>query len=108
MPFIALRRDMMTLMAPTIDKDLIETPGWLGHTLSRDVACLLPTGLLRGRVDVMTNARLSDHLAQLGGLLVVRHGLLTPYGETLNSPAAKRLDAVVVNLTQTIGVSEWS
>ena len=40
-PFVALRRESVILVVPTLSKDLIEEPD-SGFMRARDVACLLP------------------------------------------------------------------
>jgi len=104
-PFVALRRESVILVAPTLSKDLIETADG-GFTRAREVACLLPVGVLRGTLDVLANIRLSDDLERRAHLIVLRRCMLAPYGGTLNDPAARALPIAIVNLSQAVGVSE--
>ena len=104
-PFVALRRESVILVVPTLSKDLIEAPDG-GFTRARDVACLLPAGVLRGSLDVLANIRLSDDLERRAHLIVLRRCMLAPYGRTLNDPAARALPIAIVNLSQAVGVSE--
>lgn len=104
-PFVALRRESVILVVPTLTKDLIEEPD-SGFTRARDVACLLPGGVLRGTLDVLANIRLSDDLERRAHLVVLRRCVLAPYGGTLNDPSARALPVAIVNLTQAVGISE--
>lgn len=106
-PFVALRRESVILVVPTLTKDLIEEPD-AGFTRARDVACLLPVGVLRGTLDVLANIRLSDDLERRAHLVVLRRCVLAPYGGTLNDPTARALPVAIVNLTQAVGISEMN
>jgi hypothetical protein len=90
-PFIALRR---------------ETAGSTGRTSPRDVICLLAAGKVRGTLEVLVNVRVSDFLRQQASLIVLRRCVFTPYGEAEDSPKARRLGSVVVNLSAAVGVAE--
>jgi hypothetical protein len=63
-PFIALRRESVVLIEPTLGDDLVETAGSTGRTWPRDVICLLPAGQVRGTLEVLINVRVSDFLRQ--------------------------------------------
>jgi hypothetical protein len=104
-PFVALSRESVILVAPTLSKELIAAEDG-GFTRAREVACLLSVGVLRGSLDVLANIRLSDDLERRGHLIVLRRCVLAPYGGTLNAPTARSLPIVIVNLSQAIGVSE--
>ena len=105
-PFVALRRESVIVVVPTLSKDLIETTDGGGFTRAREVACLLPVGVLRGTLDVLANIRLSDDLERRAHLMVLRRCVLAPYGRTLNDPAARALPIAIVNLSQAVGISE--
>ena len=105
-PFVALRRESVILVVPTLNKDLIETRDEGGFMRAREVACLLPVGVLRGTLDVLANIRLSDDLERRSHLIVLRRCVLAPYGGTLNDPAARALPIAIVNLSQAVGISE--
>jgi hypothetical protein len=107
-PFMALDQSAFTLVAPSLAQELVERPGRFGPTSARDVACFLADGILRGRFEVPLNLRVSDHLRQAGDFLVIRHGMLTNYGETLRSPSARALDVVIVRRSRAVGMAEWS
>jgi hypothetical protein len=106
-PFVALRREAVRLIEPTLNDELVEAPGSVGRTTPREVACLLPGGRLRGTLEVLVNVRVSDFLRQQASLIVMRRCILAPYGESLESPKARQLGTVVVNLTSAVGVAEW-
>jgi hypothetical protein len=100
--FMALRRDSITLIAPTVAGPLLAVAGSHGPTTTRDVAFLLDDGVLRGQVEVTANLRLSDHLRQHGPYIVLRHGMLAPYGGTLQSSGWR-----VATLRSTESRSTW-
>lgn len=104
-PFIAMRRDAVWLVAPSLDLGE-EGQGIPGYTTYRDVACFLPAHMLRGSLAVPISLRLSDYLQQQSHVIVLRHCLLTSYGETANSPHARSLSTVLVNVHGTLGISE--
>jgi hypothetical protein len=106
-PFVALRRDAVALIEPTLDDELIEAPGSVGRTTARQVGCLLAGGTLQGSLEVLVNVRLSDFLRQQPSMVVLRQSVLTPYGEPADGGSSRKLKLVIVNLTQALGVSEW-
>jgi hypothetical protein len=101
--FLALRRDAVIVVAPALADE--EEPA-SEFTVARDVACLLPAGILRGTLRVFSGMRLSDHLQQQGHLVTLRHCLLAPYGATANSAGARSLATAIVNLNHAIGIAE--
>jgi hypothetical protein len=105
MTFVALRRDALVLVAPGLAEEGEGAEG-SAYTTDLQVACLLPMGILRGTLRVIYNLRLSDHLQQTGHLLTLHRCLLAPYGGTANSPGARGLHAVIVNLNHALGISE--
>jgi hypothetical protein len=105
-PFVALRREAIILIEPTLGDDLVETAGSRGRTSPRDVICLLPVGQVRGTLEVLINVRVSDFLRQQASLIVLRHCVFAPYGEAENSPKAQHMGCVIVNLSAAIGVAE--
>ena len=102
--FLALRRDAVVVVAPALAEEGEEPAS--DYTTAREVACLLPTGMLRGALRVFSNLRLSDHLQQQGHLITLRYCLLAPYGATANSPGARALHTAIVNLDHAMGISE--
>jgi hypothetical protein len=101
--FLALRRDAVLVLAPAVAE---EAPPASPFSAARQVACLLPSGILRGTLEVFMNLRLSDQLHQQGPTLTMRRCLLTPYGDTANSAGARSLHTAVVNLSRVIGIAE--
>ncbi len=106
LPFVALRREAVVLIEPTLSDELIETPGSIGRTTARSVTCLLAMGQVRGELEVLVNVRVSDFLRQQSNLVVLRRCTFAPYGEPDDSPKARGLGTVVVNLSAAIGVAE--
>jgi hypothetical protein len=102
--FLALRRESISLIAPPMGGPIVGTA--YGPTKPREIACLLGDSILRGTVEVPAALRLSDFLRLEGPFLTVRHGMLAPYGGTLQSPRAKTLELALVNLDHVAGVSE--
>ena len=105
-PFVALRRESIVLIEPTLSDEMIETPGSIGRTTPRDVTCLLAAGQVRGTLEVLVNVRVSDFLRQQANLLVMRRCVFGPYGEPVDSQKARRLETVIVNLSTAVGVAE--
>jgi hypothetical protein len=101
--FLSLRRDAVAVVAPALAEE--EEPV-SEQTTARQVACLLPGGILRGTLRVWVNLRLSDHLQQQGQLITLRRCFLAPYGATAHSPEARTLHTAIVNLTHALGISE--
>lgn len=101
--FLALRRDAVLVVAPAIAD---EGPPASPFSTPRQVACLLPSAVLRGTLEVFTNLRLSDHLQQQGPVVTMRRCLFAPYGATAHSAGARTLATAVVNLRRVIGISE--
>jgi hypothetical protein len=105
--FMAIDREAIILVAPAFPQELAGSVA-SSPSVARHVACYLPDGILRGQVEVPVGLRLSDHLRDAGEFLVVRHGMFTPYGETLQSLAARGLQGVVLRRRHAVGVAETS
>ena len=101
--FLALRRDALILLSPAVEQDEALASEF---TTSRQVACLFPSAILRGTLEVFSNLRLSDHLQQQGQVVTMRHCLLAPYGATMNSPGSRTMASAIVKLDHAIGISE--
>lgn len=102
--FIGFRREAVQVVAPTID-ELVEPSGAVGHTTPRDIICILPSGELQGKLDVLVNLRVSDFLRQQTSLVVLRRCVFRPHGAT--DPAQdRRLAVAVVNMARAIGVAQ--
>lgn len=103
--FVALRRDAITLVAPTID-ELVETLGSVGHTRTRQVRCYLGDGTLDGEFEVLINLRISDFLRQQTGLVVLRQAVLTPNDPGADPAQSRKMPVVIVNLANVVGIAE--
>jgi hypothetical protein len=103
---VALRREGVVLIEPTLSEELIETAGSTGRTTPKDVICLVAAGQVRGTLQVLVNVRVSDFLRQQANLIVLRDCLFVPYGEAEDSVKVRRLGVVLVNLSAAIGVAE--
>jgi hypothetical protein len=106
LPFLALRREAVRLIEPTLGDDMVETVGSIGRTTPREVTCLLDVGEVRGTLEVLVNVRVSDYLRQQANLIVMRQCIFAPYGEPDDSPKARRMATVIVNLSAATGVAE--
>jgi hypothetical protein len=102
--FLAVRRDSVIVVAPALADE--EEDAGSDFSSGRQVACLLPAGILRGTIRILAGLRLSDQLQLQGRMVTLRHCLLAPYGATANSPGARALHTAIVNLTHTVGISE--
>jgi hypothetical protein len=107
LPFIAVRRDSISLVEPTQGDELVDTPGSGGRTSSHRVGCLLPVGTLHGSLEVLVNVRVSDYLRQQPGLAVLNDCVLVPYGQAPESTQARKLRVGIVNLSRVTGIVEW-
>lgn len=106
LPFIALRREVITLVDPTIEPDMVEAPGGIGRTTPHRVRCFLAGGQLHATLAVLVNVRLSDFLRQQTGLVVLRDCLFVPAGETTDSKQSRRMPVAILNLRHVHGVGE--
>jgi hypothetical protein len=104
--FLALPRAAVHLVTPLLSDALLEPLGLIGRTVPRDVECVLPGGVLNGRMDVLVNVRVSDYLKQQTGLLLLHDAVLVPPGKPRDDPAAEGLGHAIVNLEHLIGISE--
>ena len=102
--FVGFRREAVQVVAPSID-ELVEPTGAIGHTTPRDVTCILPSGELEGKLDVLVNLRVSDFLRQQTSLVVLRKCVFRPHGAT-ETAQERRLSVVVVNMARALGVAQ--
>jgi hypothetical protein len=103
--FVGLTRTSSWIIEPMQRDEQLEAPG-AGRVTGRSVACLFPTGVLRGTLDVLVNVRVSDYLRQQLGMVVMADCVFAPYGEKPDSPLAKKMPRAIVNLEQSIGIAE--
>jgi hypothetical protein len=94
--FVGLRRESVYLIEPTQPDELIETTGFAGRTTQREVGVLIPSGIVRGQLDVLVNVRISDFLRQQQGTAVLRTASLAGYGADSAGPGLRRFHMVVV------------
>ena len=103
--FLGLRRDAVHLIEPGQADEHIESPGAVGRTTPRNVACLLPAGVLRGELEVLVNVRVSDFLRQQQGMFLLRNAVLTGYAAEAGA-TPRKFRTVILNPSAAIGVSE--
>jgi hypothetical protein len=101
--FVGFRRESVLVVAPSVD-ELVEPPGAIGRTTPRDVTCILPGGMLEGKLDVLVNLRVSDFLRQQTSLAVLRRCVFRATGAEPSQE--RRLAVAVVNLARAIGVAQ--
>lgn len=104
--FFALQRAAVTLIAPKVDASPVETEGAGGITSPWSISCLFDLGSLDGRLDFLTNMRLSDYLRQETGFIVVRDAVWTPSAPGADGPEIQAWPCVVVNVARLVGISE--
>jgi hypothetical protein len=102
--FLSLRSDNILIVVPAQPDDIPPSE----FTTARQVACLFPTVVLRGTLEVFANLRLSEHLQLQDQVVTLRHCLLGPYGATASSPGARTFETAIVKLDHAIGISEAS
>ena len=101
--FVGFRREAVQVVAPSVD-ELVEPAGAVGHTTPRDVTCILPSGEIQGKLDVLVNLRVSDFLRQQTSLVVMRKCVFRPHGA--DPGQERRLSVVVVNMARAIGAAQ--
>lgn len=101
--FIGFRRESVHLAAPTID-ELVDPQGALGQTTQRDVTCILSSGELQGKIDVLVNLRVSDYLRQQTSLVVLRRCVFRPHGAVEGQE--RRLAVAIVNTARMVGIAQ--
>ena len=104
-PFFAVQRGAVELIAPTADDSRIETVGSSGHTAPWSISCLFHRGAVHGNLDFLMNLRLSDYLRQQTGFLLLRDASWVPLdGAQAGGP--RRWATAFVNVPQVNGISE--
>ena len=107
LPFFALQREGLRLVAPDPDDSLIQSLGASGFTSPWTVTCLFDEGTVEGSIDFLTNQRLSDHLRAARGLLLLREATWQPGPEvSAEEPIARRWPVVLVSVDRMAGISE--
>jgi hypothetical protein len=107
LPFLALQREALRLVAPDPDDALIQSLGTQGFTSPWTVTCLFAEGTIEGFIDFLTNQRLSDHLRAARGLLLLREATWQPGpGASAEEPIARRWPVVLVSVARMAGIAE--
>jgi hypothetical protein len=104
-PFFAVQRGAVELIAPKIADDRIETVGSAGHTAPWSISCLFHRGAVHGSLDFLMNLRLSDYLRQQTGFLLLREASWVPVDQGRDD-VARRWSMAFVNVPQVNGISE--
>jgi len=104
-PFFAVQRGAVELIAPKLVDDRIETAGSAGHTAPWSISCLFHRGAVHGNLDFLMNLRLSDYLRQQTGFLLLRDAAWSPV-DTGRGDVPRRWPIAFVNVPQVNGISE--
>lgn len=103
-PFFAVQRGAVELIAPRTPDDRLETAGSSGHTAPWSISCLFHRGAVHGSLDFLMNLRLSDFLRQQTGFLLLREAHWVPLASDPDNP--RRWPSAFVNVPQVNGISE--
>ncbi len=98
--FFALRRGAAIVIVPQTDLSALLLPASRRPVETHQVACLLETGILLGKLDVLAGVRVSDYLANHKGFTELRDCKSVSGTPNINAPIA------FVNSPQIIGVTE--
>jgi hypothetical protein len=104
-PFFAVQRGAVELIAPKSVDDRVETTGSAGHTAPWSISCLFHRGAVHGSLDFLMNLRLSDYLRQQTGFLLLRDAAWAPV-DTGRGDVPRRWPIAFVNVPQVNGISE--
>jgi hypothetical protein len=108
LPFFALHRAGLALIAPDPGDAQLETLGAQGITSPWSVTCAFPSGVLEGQIDFLTNQRLSDYLRVPQHFILVREAKWEPLLADDVRPTHARRDfpVAVVQLAELVGIAE--
>jgi hypothetical protein len=109
LPFFALQRDDLRLVAPDPADALIATRGGARFTSPWSVTCLMRDGVVEGEIDFLTNQRLSDYLRAAKGFILLREATwqpLAPAHESAAPGAERRFSILLVNIARLVGIAE--
>ena len=103
--FLALRRSAVSLVVPLLGADRVEQERPMGNFAEKSISCLLPGGTVTGRVSLLSNLRVSDHVMRAPGFLPIHDCRIHLHdsGETLS---AEPLPVALINVHCVVGVSE--
>lgn len=105
--FLDLRRDAIQLLLLSEDEAVQVLAKPSSKLVEHQVTCLLATGYVRGRLDILENVRVSDFFRTKRGFVPICDARVQRHGETVDeSTAAATL--ILVNTAAIIGVSEPS
>ncbi len=104
-PFFAVQRGAVELIAPKTEDARIETEGGAGHTAPWSISCLFHRGAVHGNLDFLMNLRLSDYLRQQTGFLLLREANWVPLNDS-QADQPRRWTIAFVNVPQVNGISE--
>jgi hypothetical protein len=103
-PFLALRKTSVRMVAPAEDDRLIDRP-LPGESVEYRVSCFLHDGLLSGQIRGHKSHRLSDFLVTNAGFFVLRECALQGRSEREDS-IVKHVPVMLVNDSSVIAISD--
>lgn len=103
--FIALRRDAIDILIPDPDQDSLE-PVPIGNFVMRSLRCLLPIGLLEGKLSVLEKIRVSDFLMRCPPFIALSGCSLRLTHPERAPLAPGSHPIVIVNTRRVIGISD--
>jgi hypothetical protein len=108
LPFFAIHRAGLALLAPDPGDAQLETLGAHGITSPWSVTCAFPRGVLTGQIDFLTNQRLSDYLRTPQHFILVREATWEPLigDDTRPVVSAREFPVAVVQVAELVGVAE--
>lgn len=104
--FFALARTSVVLIQPSSDDPKLATQAVLGDKVVHPVSCLLDVGVLSGSLELRSNIRVSDHLAQKTDFMALRECDLQLFGRFGEATLQLGMPLCFVNCSQVIGVTE--
>jgi hypothetical protein len=103
--FLALRRDAVSLVIPGPGAERIEQKA-VGSFQEEVISCLLPGGTVSGRMRLLSNLRVSDHLMRSTGFVAIHDCRVQLHASAEDSLQSAPLPVAVVNMHCILGVSE--
>ncbi|HUL70669.1 MAG TPA: hypothetical protein VLT17_10610 [Gemmatimonadales bacterium] len=105
LPFFALSEESALLIVPQ-DRHRVVMELLPATVTPLQISCVLPAGLLEGRLEFLKNLRLSDFLRQHDGFLMLRDATWQPETGRLPSDGRRDVPTVMVNANRLTGIEE--
>lgn len=104
--FLALRRAAVSLVIPLIGGDRIEQDRPMGNFSDEGISCILPGGTVTGRVRLLSNLRVSDHVMRTPGFMPIHDCRIHLHEAGGDAMTAEPLPVALINVHCVVGVSE--